>query len=86
MTGNNDTDEVRTSQEEAERQRLRRERDRLNRQIARLVADSVRVKDGGDPLERLQHHDELDRHHQEFRAYREALERFHRRYGPLGSE
>ncbi len=70
--------------QEHERRRLRKERERLNRQIARLVAASVLMNDADDPLLREQHQDELERHQHEFRAFRADLERFHHRYGPLG--
>jgi hypothetical protein len=70
--------------QDGERQRLRQERDRLHRQIADLIAHSVRVTANGDPSEREQHRDDLEQHLKEFRAYRGALARFHRLYGPLG--
>jgi len=70
--------------QKAERQRLLKERERLNRQIAKLVAESVRVKDGGVSLEWQQHLDDLEQHQREFRAFRADLERFHRLFGPLG--
>jgi sirohydrochlorin ferrochelatase len=70
--------------QEHERQRLRKERERLNRQIAKLIAESVGQKDGGDPLDVEQHRERLEQHRMEFRAFRADLERFHRLYGRLG--
>ena len=70
--------------QEYERQRLRTERERLNRQIATLIAESVGHQAGGDPLDIEQHRERLERHQREFRAFRADLERFHRLYGRLG--
>jgi hypothetical protein len=56
----------------------------LNQQIARLIGESVVVKDRGDPLDLEQHRDRLEQHQREFRVFRIDLERFHRLYGPLG--
>jgi len=70
--------------QENERQRLRKERERLNRQIASLIAESVSIKERGDPLDAEQHRERLEEHQREFRAFRVDLERFHRLYGPLG--
>ena len=70
--------------EDIERRRLRRERERLNRQIDKLVAAGARINDASDPLERAAHGHDLDRHLREFRVFREDLDRFQRRYGPLG--
>jgi hypothetical protein len=71
-------------EQERERQRLRAERARLHRQIADLMADGVHITDEGDSLARIQHREALDGHLDDFRAYRVALERFHRYYGPVG--
>jgi hypothetical protein len=70
--------------QEQERQRLRKERERLNRQIAKLIAESGGRKDGGDPLDREQHREQLEQHQREYRAFRVDLERFRRLFGPLG--
>lgn len=70
--------------QEHERQRLRTERERLNRQIAKLIADSIAAKQRGAPLELEQHQEEIEQHRREFRAFRVDLERFQRLYGPLG--
>jgi hypothetical protein len=43
------------------------------------------VKEHGNSLERQQHRSDLEKHLREFRAYREALDRFHRLYGPVGN-
>jgi hypothetical protein len=56
----------------------------LNRQIAKLVAESVAAKDRGDPLNLEQHRDRLEQHQREFRMFRVDLERFHRLFGSLG--
>jgi hypothetical protein len=70
--------------QEAERQRLRKERDRLHQQIAQLVAKSALIKHGGVALQREQHREDLDQHQREFQVFRADLERFHRLFGPLG--
>jgi hypothetical protein len=70
--------------QEHERQRLRKERTRLNHQIANLIAQSAVLKEWGDPLELEEHRELLEQHQREFRAFRVDLERFQRLYGPLG--
>jgi hypothetical protein len=69
---------------EVERRRLRNERDRLNAQIARLIAEDSLITDLDNPLLRQEHYDRLERHHREYRAFRADLARFHQLYGVLG--
>lgn len=69
---------------DTERQRLRKERERLNAQIGRLIAEDSLIAELDNPLLRQQHRDNVDRHRHEYRAFRADLTRFHRMYGPLG--
>src|SRR5262249_12096140 len=73
-----------TVDREIERRRLLNERARLYRQIGKIIADSVHVKDGGDSLAVRAHMEQMQQHLLEFQTFRAALDRFHRLYGPLG--
>jgi len=44
-----------------ERHRLRKERDRLNAQIARLIAEDSLITELDNPLLRQEHHDAVER-------------------------
>jgi hypothetical protein len=72
------------SDEDRERTRLRAERERLHRQIARLVVESVRLKGSTDMNDISRYSEDVETHKREFHVFRTDLALFRRRYGPLG--
>jgi len=68
-----------------ERDALQERRRTLERQTAELASETARLRDTpGDLVAHTALIDRIKQHEAELRAFDEALEAFHARFGPLG--